>query len=186
MIEQVIQTINSDISDLDSFDNIYELAVIYDINGKKHPARYTTGGQSEYINWDKNALVYHRQTGEIQRESVASPSARVDLIKEVVPMRCVGYSKRTKGSDSEYTPELAARNLATKIGRKSSPALRRGLGLQGLKVEVKAMKIDQMEIWNDETENIDFAVPSFMGLVAVDYEIELIGRQECFPLATCN
>ena len=171
----------------DQFDKIYELAEKSTVREEiKHPNRYISSGNKEEINWDLANLIYHRQTAETTRESVDGPSARSSVIKETTPMRCVGYSNRVWDDDDAFIPEVLARNVATKIGFSTSPALRSTLQMQRVMATVTQIQIDPETVWDDETDGIPYRVSSRFTLFAIDYDIELTGRQDCFALVTCN
>lgn len=187
MIENVLDHINGEIEDLDQFANRYGLCELGTVrDDKQAPFRYIASGNKEFIDWDRNApLVYHRMTGETEREAIESPSAKSNVIRETTPMRCVAFLRRDKGADDAYTPMEVGRNLAGKIAIVQDQTLRAALNMKSVKATVVNINPNPEDVWENETENMANKVPSSYNLVSVDYEIEFIGRAGCFPEVTC-
>lgn len=186
MIQSILNHINLEIQDLDQFERVLGLYEKSTVRGEKKTINaYTSAGQHEFLSFDRQPLIYHRQTEESTRENVESPSAKSTLIRETIPMRCVGYAKRV-GNEDRYSPQAIARNVATKIGFTTAPTLRAALNMNKVRATVTAINTDMEAVWDDETDNIPAKLNSNFSLFAVDYEIELLGRQDCFAIVGCS
>src|ERR1700741_3474159 len=76
MLEAIIPHINTKIATLNRFSNRHGLCEIISKDGKTFPAEYCNGEYKHVTDFDLHkGIVYHRLTGDIQKEKLEEDSA---------------------------------------------------------------------------------------------------------------
>ena len=153
-----------------------------------YPARYTGSGEYEAINLDfYHGLIYHRLNGtqsSSEGESMTGCGTELTISQ---PIRMILYcSKGILGTDDDSSVYRIASNLRRDIVFSNDVALSSTLKVDYVNVTVNNVDFDSVKVWNDEFENVDYALASDKCLIAVDYTVEIKGDKDCILEYECN
>lgn len=189
MIEVVIDFINVQLDTLDIFITRHGLVEKVTEGDKQYPAEYCSKDEYKQVNLEDN-VVYHRLTGPVTSEE--DPSQAVSACDtyqtRTYPLRlvaCVRKDILTKKNDDQWIDDKLAANISNVLSVVNNSTLNGLLNADTTMVSLVEYTTDRNIVHGLETTNID-RLPNFDYVyLAMDYEVEIAGSQDCFTNFTC-
>lgn len=187
MLDSIIPYLDSQLDELNYFNELPGLAVRITQDGKSYPVFYDTKGNYRQINFE-GQVGYHRETGptdiDVLEGSDEQPTGNASLLQLIYPMRFVFFLKvDTRGNDSQYTRELVANRIAYTIYDNFYTGLNSTLSADYVRFDISQIDTDRKRVFDMEFGGIPFKVDTHIILGAVDYQITVEAREECLLAA---
>lgn len=186
MLNTIIVTINTRISTLNLFEQVYGLCNQITKEDKKFPAQYCNGEYKQVSDFDLHkGIVYHRQTGAISLDQIEEESISDNdpFYQRTFPLRVVAVIKKSllPIENDAYMESRVAQDFLSVLAQANTKALRQGLGVDGVTFEVENIITDREEIFKDEYSGFekDFFRYEFL-YIAIDYNVLVSGSISCF------
>ena len=190
MIHQTVAYLNGLLEAIKITPNLYgitELETVQIGNDGEAvvPLSYVTRGNFDEVRFEETSI-YHRVTG-VSREEAESDVGCGLNITETASMRLVCFfDKSMYNTDDANITYKIGNNIANTISASNIKSLATALQVDYVTVVVNNIELDKRSIFGSEFEGIEYTVPSELGLVAIDYEIQVSGNEECFLSYGCD
>lgn len=181
---EIVDYINSKISELNLFNSTYGIAELVEVDGKTFPAIYKNKSFIPVSDF-KESQVYHRLTGNISINEVDSSVNGCDIaIEKNYPMRAVFYIDREACYSSYENELLLSESIEKLISFSSNKPMENELKLLNVSVVAKSIILDRTLLHKNEfnmSQKIGFEKLFF----AIDYSIITQGQISCQSLINC-
>lgn len=193
MIHQTVAYLNGLLEVLGVASNYYGITELEedrdkDDNVRVIPMVYVSRGNSDEVDFESKA-VYHRITGTVTREEsedITTKGCGLGIV-QTAPMKLVCFfDKNIYNTDDANITFKVGNNIANTISSENIKSLATSLQVDYVNVRVDGINTDRRSIFGEEFDGIEYDLPSDLGLVSIDYTIEVAGDESCFVSYGCN
>lgn len=193
MIEAVFQYLNERLET--AFANIEikglleKLTVDRDGESVSFPAGYESLGEYiERADFDSfKGLIYFRKNGNLRTRRIEDDDWPDDIQEErTYPFKLIAWFPNYYKTDDEFIVDKLYENIRQAISLRNNKALLQSTKLEILEIIPGEFNHDPRSVWNEEYENIDFAMPFDKAYFSIDFEVQATGALSCFEAWGCG
>jgi hypothetical protein len=178
-LKEVLQHINSKVSELNFFNKQIELAEKIEREGAFFPAIYNSKGEYDRIDLDKSgSLSYWRKNGDVTMSSQGSESTIGQEFRKDIPLKFVGYLKKEESSD-QYFADAVIDSIISVVTTSNSDVKKL---LKAKRVFIVATKsvTDKIEVEKAEYETKVDTIRYQDCYFSIDFTLSIFTNSQCY------
>ena len=151
------------------------------------PALYIGSGQyTSLANFDNHSgLMYFRLVSPVSNTVAESQVGGEDVFQRTYNLRIVAYvNKEVYNTDNNYIDDKIAHNIQLAIDNEDDGLLSTSLGAQTATIQTISYETNRRNV--SDGESLGFDIPFNYVFLALDFNVVIIGSQDCFSTYGCN
>lgn len=190
MIEAIISVLNTKISALNIFQNIFGVCEIVREGEKSYPAFYNNKDNLKYIDEGvdyKQGVIFHLKDGNQTREELERIRARSKNIQITTPMTAVAIVRKSiYNTDDAYMEYQLTRNISKLLDEDNNTELKEALKMNRVYTGINEVNHDKQAILDQYFAGVDMNMRHDIAVVSVSYDIVIEGDEECIEMLECD
>jgi hypothetical protein len=167
--------------------DVYGLGELVVEQESEKPALYLGSGQYQsLVNFDNHSgLIYFRLVSPVTNAVAESQVGGEDVFQRTYNLRIVAYvNKEVYNTDNNYIDDKIAHNIQLAIDNEDDGVLSSSLGAQTATIQTTSYETNRRNV--SDGESLGFDIPFSYVFLALDFNVVIIGSQDCFSLYGCN
>jgi hypothetical protein len=186
MLQSIIDYLTIKLQALKIAD-VYGLGELVVDKDSEKPALYTGSGQYQsLVNFDNhNGLMYFRLVSPVSNAIAESQVGGEDVFQRTYNLRIIAYvNKDVYNTDNNYIDDKIAHNIQLAIDNEDDGLLSTSLGAQTATIQTISYETNRRNV--SDGESLGFDIPFNYVFLALDFNVIIIGSQDCFSTYGCN
>ena len=186
MLQSIIDYLTIKLQALKIAD-VYGLGELVVDQDSEKPALYTGSGQYQsLVNFDNhNGLMYFRLVSPVSNAIAESQVGGEDVFQRTYNLRIIAYvNKDVYNTDNNYIDDKIAHNIQLAIDNEDDGLLSTSLGAQTATIQTISYETNRRNV--SDGESLEFDIPFNYVFLALDFNVIIIGSQDCFNTYGCN
>lgn len=186
MLQSIIDYLTIKLQALKIAD-VYGLGELVVDQDSEKPALYTGSGQYQsLVNFDNhNGLMYFRLVSPVSNAIAESQVGGEDVFQRTYNLRIIAYvNKDVYNTDNNYIDDKIAHNIQIAIDNEDDGLLSTSLGAQTATIQTISYETNRRNV--SDGESLEFDIPFNYVFLALDFNVIIIGSQDCFNTYGCN
>lgn len=184
MISVIIQFLIAKFGTLPYISKVFGMGSFVEVDGEKIVAVYSDS-ELVHVNFDNyQSLVYILNNGSQTRTTSEHPFiSNLEKVTEIYPFRAIIYSQGAENINcSSYSQSIAQGIKKNLSGLQEE--LREAINADTVTVRITDCDFDKVNVWKSQTTLPNSLKDSDI-LVSVDFEVSIIGDEQCFETDLC-
>ena len=186
MLQSIIDYLTIKLQALKIAD-VYGLGELVVDQDSEKPALYTGSGQYQsLVNFDNhNGLMYFRLVSPVSNAIAESQIGGDEVFQRTYNLRVIAYvNKEVYNTDNNYIDDKIAHNIQLAIDNEDDGLLSTSLGAQTATIQTTSYETNRRNV--SDGESLGFDIPFNYVFLALDFNVIIIGSQDCFNTYGCN
>ena len=186
MLQSIIDYLTIKLQALKITD-VYGLGELVVNKESEKPALYIGSGQyTSLANFDNhNGLMYFRLVSPVTNAVAESQVGGEDVFQRTYNLRIIAYvNKDVYNTDNNYIDDKIAHNIQLAIDNEDDGLLSTSLGAQTATIQTISYETNRRNV--SDGESLEFDIPFNYVFLALDFNVVIIGSQDCFNTYGCN
>ena len=186
MLQSIIDYLTIKLQALKIAD-VYGLGELVVDQDSEKPALYTGSGQYQsLVNFDNhNGLMYFRLVSPVSNAIAESQIGGDEVFQRTYNLRVIAYvNKEVYNTDNNYIDDKIAHNIQIAIDNEDDGLLSTSLGAQTATIQTTSYETNRRNV--SDGESLGFDIPFNYVFLALDFNVIIIGSQDCFSTYGCN
>ena len=186
MLQSIIDYLTIKLQALKIAD-VYGLGELVVDKDSQKPCLYNGSGQycplSDFDN--HSGLIYFRLVSPVSNTIAESQIGGDEVFQRTYNLRVVAYvNKAIYNTDNNYIDDKIAHNIQIAIDNEDDGLLSTSLGAQTATIQTITYDTNRSNV--SDGESLDFEIPFEYVFLALDFNVVIIGSQDCFSTYGCN
>lgn len=186
MLQSIIDYLTIKLQALKIAD-VYGLGELVVDKDSQKPCLYNGSGQyyplSDFDN--HSGLMYFRLVSPVTNTIAESQIGGDEVFQRTYNLRVVAYvNKAIYNTDNNYIDDKIAHNIQIAIDNEDDGLLSTSLGAQTATIQTITYDTNRSNV--SDGESLDFEIPFDYVFLALDFNVIIIGSQDCFSTYGCN